>query len=329
MQDATLEHRITVLLDLLDPDTAEALLSELPEARSRLIRQQMERLRAEPPTDDEIDEIIAEFERFFRLVEMAQPQDVASRASDLVSGESTSPVAGREDLQSPTADDPLGDLQRISPLRLAAALREETPHTIALLMSQIPEARAAEVLQKLPDEKRYQTFLQMRETPLAPAPVVTHLARVAVARGMSLSEDAMQFDEEDIDTKLARMLRSMDRTQQFSIMGSFEEKDAEAASRIRNMLYVCEDLIYAADRTMQQLLGEIDSRTLALALSEADEPLREKAFNNLSRRARQTLEEELELLGSVSREEIAEAKQRIVQAMAEMDQRGELEMEQV
>ncbi len=285
MQKISPEHRISVLLDLLDPDTTERLIRELPAGRSELLRQRMGQLHDEPPTDEEIDDIISEFERLFRLADLTRPPRANTRNQSAATDvDAENPEAEIEDLQAASDDDPFGDLMRMSPLRLAAALRDEAPHTIALLLSRVSTERAAEVMQRLPNEKRYEAFLQMRDTPTAPQVILTRLAQATVAKGLALPAEAIRVDEEDIDTKMARMLRSMERTEQFSILGSFEETDAEAAARIRKMLYVCDDLVHATDRTVQQLLGEVDSQMLALLLKDSGVELREKIFNNLSRR---------------------------------------------
>ena len=50
---------------------------------------------------------------------------------------------------------------------------------------------------------------------------------------------------------------------------------------------------------MQKLLAEIDAKTLSVALKGANEAINSKVMNNLSKRARETLGEEMEYLGMV------------------------------
>jgi flagellar motor switch protein FliG len=77
---------------------------------------------------------------------------------------------------------------------------------------------------------------------------------------------------------------------------------------------------------MQKLLGELDMPTLVTALVDADEGIRQRIFGNLSRRAREALEEELGLVGSVPDEELEAAERRIVEVLVQLDEQGDLEM---
>ena len=231
-----------------------------------------------------------------------------------------------EDLSDLPSDDPFEDLQRLSAIRLAAALRDESARAIALVLEQLPEDQAAHVLQSLPEETRNAAFMQIRERPTAPALVLAQLARAAVMKGLAIDEKELCADVLDADEKLARMLRSMDRREQVAVLENIGTADAEAAARIREMMFSFDDLAQIEDRSLQQLLGEVDSRTLALALHEVDAAIRDKIMNNLSRRARETLQEELSLLGSVPEEEVEEARASVVKAMTALDEKGELRM---
>ena len=106
-----------------------------------------------------------------------------------------------------------------------------------------------------------------------------------------------------------------------------EEEDAESAAVIKGMLYLFEDLLQISDRSLQKILSEIDSGSLATALKGVDEPIVEKVMSNLSKRARATLAEEIEFLGSVKQAEQEVAQKAVCEAIARLDQSGDLEME--
>jgi flagellar motor switch protein FliG len=79
---------------------------------------------------------------------------------------------------------------------------------------------------------------------------------------------------------------------------------------------------------MQKVLSEIDSKGLAVALKGAPEEITAKVLNNLSKRAQETLTEEIQFLGTVPPAEIQQAQKVIVALIQRMDQAGELVMEQ-
>ena len=80
------------------------------------------------------------------------------------------------------------------------------------------------------------------------------------------------------------------------------------------------------DRSMQRLLSELDTRTLSTALSAASDVITERVLGNLSKRARESLLEEISLLGAMGKAEIEAAEKAVVQVMMELDKTGELIM---
>jgi flagellar motor switch protein FliG len=77
---------------------------------------------------------------------------------------------------------------------------------------------------------------------------------------------------------------------------------------------------------MQKLLGEFDAKSLAGALKSAPDAIKEKVMNNLSKRARESLTEEMEFLGTLAATQIQQAQKEIVEGMQRLDQAGELVM---
>lgn len=116
------------------------------------------------------------------------------------------------------------------------------------------------------------------------------------------------------------MLRALEKDQQQKLLRAIEEEDPDTASQILERLYVFEDITSLDDQVVQQILLNVESGTMATALYEADEELREKVFKNLSRRAREALMEELEFQGRISSTRLEQARQIVVQAIAKASQ---------
>jgi len=70
----------------------------------------------------------------------------------------------------------------------------------------------------------------------------------------------------------------------------------------------------------------IDTQILAMALKTASEELKEKVFSNLSRRATETVTEELELLGPKPLSQVKSAQQKIVSTIRKMASAGEVDI---
>src|SRR5205823_6618978 len=126
--------------------------------------------------------------------------------------------------------------------------------------------------------------------------------------------------------RMAEMLRRLDKPDRLEVLAALEQSDAQTAAQVREFLYGFEDLLLIEDRSTQKLLGEIDSKSLASALKGAPDAIKDKVLNNLSKRARETLNEEMELLGTLPPTAIQQAQKAVVDVIQRLDQAGELTM---
>jgi flagellar motor switch protein FliG len=143
---------------------------------------------------------------------------------------------------------------------------------------------------------------------------------------MGVKREAVVAEETHKEKKLAEMLRNMDRKDRNKILDSLEQQDPQVVNRIRELLYKFEDLRDIEDRSLQKLLGEIETQSLCTALNGAEQQILDKVIRNLSKRARESLLEEIELLGRVGEEELAAARKEVAGAIQRLDQAGELVM---
>ena len=72
------------------------------------------------------------------------------------------------------------------------------------------------------------------------------------------------------------------------------------------------------------MIGQTKSEILAVALQQADPDIAEKLFKNVSKRARQAIEDEMEYTVGAKGHEIEEARKQLVDAMARLDEAGDI-----
>jgi flagellar motor switch protein FliG len=72
------------------------------------------------------------------------------------------------------------------------------------------------------------------------------------------------------------------------------------------------------------LLKEINTQDLALALKAASDELKMKFFKNMSSRAAEMLQEELEIMGPVRLRDVEAAQQKIIQIAKRLESEGQL-----
>ena len=134
----------------------------------------------------------------------------------------------------------------------------------------------------------------------------------------------MSRSEEHRYKTVTEMLTVAGRTIEKNIMGKLEEENPQLAQDIKKLMFVFEDIVYIDDRSMQKILTQIDGQVLAMALKATDDAVREKILNNMSKRARQMIQEEREALGPVPLSEVEAAQQEILNVISKLDEEGEI-----
>ena len=93
---------------------------------------------------------------------------------------------------------------------------------------------------------------------------------------------------------------------------------------IRASLFTFDDLVKLDDRTMQRVLREVSKQDLVMALKASPEKLKETIFKNMSERARESLREELEILGPQLAKDVYASQRKIVETVRALEDAGEI-----
>ncbi len=316
-------EKAAALFQWFFPEAAEAVLKELdPEAIERL---QDEAKRHDSTANDTVDlELLIEFEQMLSLTAAhiaptSGATSTTAKEQQSAAEKARNPVA---DFGTPTGD-PLADLERLPIPALAQALQREQPRTIAILISRVSPLKTAEILAALPEDRRLKVAQELARDPRSPDILVRRLAQAVIEHALSLpSESAVSTDRVQ---RLASVLRAVEKSQRGAMLAAIEQQEPELASQLLEQIYVFEDLASATDRTIQGVLGQVDTNTLATAIKDSSEDLQERISKNLSTRARQSLKEEMEFLTQVSPKKIEQARQAITVALAKIDRQSEAE----
>ncbi|MBI3462415.1 MAG: hypothetical protein HY000_05055 [Planctomycetes bacterium] len=345
MRHLSPEDKLAALLKSLAPQAAESLLGQLdPSLRGR-VRDQMQRLGAAPPSTEFVEEVIAEVERWLAADlrdpvgggdhAPRRPTAKPARAESGNSSQGPGPASSRPSAPAASAeaggvvaDDPIAQLRSLEADQLAGSLTGEHPRAMSIVLSCLDPEKAAEVLKRLPSENRQAAFVLLGSVVGGNAELVVSVARAVLLKTQKQSESPIESSDEAKYERLAGLLRLMQPAERVEMLRALEDHDADTAAVVKDRLYVFEDLLVIEDQSIQKLLMEIDMRTLSLALKNAPANIQDKVTRNLSKRARDLLHEEMDLLGTVPPAKTQEAQKAVVEAMQRLDQKGELIMVQ-
>ena len=217
--------------------------------------------------------------------------------------------------------DPLRDLQALSIHQVAQALASEQPRTSAILLSNLPAKLTGDVLNLLKPDYQKLVMKELTKEQHAPAVLVERIARATFIRAQQLPPDAP--DTRDHADRVAEVLRSVPKAGRRNMLAAIEEQDPELAKSLLTRIYRFDDISALSKAVVQRVLGEVDSTNLTTALFGAEDEVKEAIFANLSKRARQTIEEEMQFMTNVAESRITQARNAIAEVIAKIDMESE------
>lgn len=203
-------------------------------------------------------------------------------------------------------------------------LREEHPQTVALILAYLPTKIAAAVLAGLEPEVQGDVALRVATMEGASPEVVRRVEDALQARiGTAATRQAKSAEKGGV-RELASMLNNSDRGTERAILGNLEAANPELAEQVRALMFVFEDIATLDDRAIQELLRQIDPKRLALAMKGCREDVKAIIMRNLSERSRETLVEEIAILGPAQRKDVESAQSEIVNLIRRLEETGKI-----
>ncbi|MEI8131613.1 MAG: flagellar motor switch protein FliG [Leptolinea sp.] len=207
--------------------------------------------------------------------------------------------------------------------QVAVLLQDEHPQTIALVLSYLEAKLAADIMTKMPPELQIEVTLRLARMDRV-SPQVVQVVERNLKQKLSGVLSAADFRATGGVNFLVKMMNQVDRDVQKRIFEAMEQDDPKLVEEIRASLFTFDDLATMDDRTMQRVLREVNKNDLALSLKGAPEKLRELVFRNLSERARDSLKEEIEILGPQLAKDVYASQRKIIELVRALEEAGEI-----
>ncbi len=217
---------------------------------------------------------------------------------------------------------PFDVLREVDPGQILNFIQNEHPQTIALIMAYLRPEQAAEILSKLPHEKKVEVIKRIALMDQTAPDVIKEIEGMLHKKIASVTSE--EFSVAGGVKSVAEVLNRADRATEKSILEALEEDNPEIADEVKKLMFVFEDIILVDDRGIQSVLKEIDNKELALALKTSSEELKEHIFRNMSKRAVEGIQEEMEYMGPVRLKNVEEAQQNIVAVVRRLEEAGEI-----
>lgn len=205
-------------------------------------------------------------------------------------------------------------------------LRDEQPQTIAYVLAFLNPERAAEIVKMLSPSQREDVVERiglMEEVSLE------HIHKLIQAMRQHFTTKDEEPPQRSGGLRLvADVLNNLDKDMSKVLLARITEKNPALGQAVQRKMFAFENLAVLSSRDLQRVMREIDSKDLVISLKSASRRLQEALLGAVSKRAAETIKEEIEMLGPVRLSEVENAQDRIIQAVRMLEEEGEITIDQ-
>jgi flagellar motor switch protein FliG len=316
-------ERAAILLLTLGEQEAAQVLKHMGAREVQKVGAAMTRLTG--VSRDEVTEVLAEFTTLVETqtsVGVGVDDFLRKVLVDALGQEKAASVIDRINL-GPTSKG-LEALKWMDPRAVAELIRHEHPQIISIVLAYLDADQAAEIISELPAGLRPEVLMRIATLDGVQPSALSELddimektfagkgnATTATLGGAKAAADIVNLLEASVEGP---------------VMEQITRADEALSQKIQDLVFVFDNLIDVDDRGMQELLRNVQSDRLLLALKGADDELKAKIFKNMSQRAAEMLKDDLEAKGPVKLSEVEGAQKEILMAARKLSEAGTISL---
>ena len=314
------EKAAILLLSLSEEDAAQIL--------KHLEPKQVQKLGSEMAKVDDMTQtkITAVHKHFIEEIQNYstigfQSQDFVKRALTAALGEDKAANLIDQILMGSGAKG-LDSLKWMDSKQVASIIRNEHPQIQTIVLSYLEPEQSAEILAQFPEKVRLDLLMR-----------IANLEEVQPAALQELNEIMEKQFAGQAGTQAAKMgglksaaniMNYLDTAIEGQLMDAIREQDEEMSQQIQDLMFVFDNLIDVDDKGIQAILREVQQDALLKSIKGADEELKNKIMKNMSKRAAEMLNDDLEALGPVRISEVETAQKEILSLARRLSDSGEI-----
>ena len=320
-------QKLAVFLLMLHPDNATRIMKQLGQQELEAVAAEMTRFTA--IGQDLQMEILREFSGV--AVEAGTAISVEVDGVKSLLEKSVGPFRASDIISrvTPTRP-PVAAMQHIAEMdarHIYNQLRHEQPQTIAMVASYLPPEKTSQLLSLMQPEVRDRVIERLATLSPTSAEVVESVVellhrKVAAHRPRPLNQTGGLKVAADV-------LNALPKNVSKSILVSLKERNPELGEAVLKKMFTFEELERLNPKTLQKILQTVDTRTLTVALKTASEKLKNSLLSCISKRAAETVREEISFLGQLKAKEIEAAQFQIIDVVRQLEGEGEIDLDEL
>lgn len=319
------QQKLAVFLIVIGPEAAAEVLRQFDDPEIEMLCREMSTFMIVPQAAQK-----QAMEEFSALVAQSAGSALgglgyAQRTLEIAKGDyKASSIIGRVG-PTGTSIDVIKEISEMEGRQIFNLIKQEQPQTISFLLSYLDSTKSAEVFALLSPDLREEVIERLGTIESTSLELVGKIARNLGKHYDTKVRPA--FHRSGGVRAVADLLNQLDKETSKTLLARLEERNATLSSAIRKKLFSFEDLNRLQPADLQRVLREVDSSSLAISMKSASEGLREKIYGSISKRAAESLREEIELLGPVRLKDVETAQDAIIQVVRRLEEEGQITLE--
>ena len=226
-----------------------------------------------------------------------------------------------EEIRGPAGRTMWDKLGNVNEGVLANYLKNEYPQTVAVVLSKIKADHASKVMSLLPENFAMEVVMRMLRMEAVQKDVLNDVEKTLRTEFMS---NLARTSRRDAHEMMSEIFNHLDRATEQRFLTALEERNKDAAEKIKALMFTFEDLQRLDPSGVQVLMRNVPKEKLSLAMKGANEQLRDMFFSQMSERAAKLLREDMASMGPVRLRDVDDAQMHMVQLAKDLAARGEL-----
>lgn len=319
------QQKLAIFLIVIGPEAAAEVMRHFDDAEIELICREMSQYSMISDTTrvralEEFSPIVGE-----SIASTLGGLDYARKTLEIARGDyKAGSIMGRLG-PAGTAVEVIKDISEMEGRQIYNLIKNEQPQTISFVLSYLEGAKAAEIFALLSPDLREEVVERLGTIDSTSLDLVGKIVR-------NLGK---HFDNKVRPTyhrsggvrAVADLLNGIDKEMSKSLLARLEERNAQLGAAIRKKMFSFEDLGRLAAADLQRVLREVDSANLAVSMKSASEGLKEKIYASISKRAAESLRDEISMLGPVRLKDVEVAQDAIIQVVRRLEEEGSISLD--
>jgi flagellar motor switch protein FliG len=321
----TRQQKLAILLITIGPDAAAEILKQFDDNEVEMLCREMSSFSMIPQEVQR--QALEEFSSVIgaSLTSALGGLTYAQRTLGIAKGDfKAQSIMGRVGPVGSSVD-VIKDISEMEGRQIFNLVKNEQPQTISFVLSYLDPAKSSQVFTLLSPDMREEVIERLGTIESTSLELVGKIVR---SLGKHFDTKVRPtFHHSGGVRSVADLLNNLDKEMSKGLLVRLEERNAALGGLVRKKMFSFEDLNRLQSSDLQRVLREVDSNNLAVAMKSASEALREKLFASISKRAAESLRDEMSMLGPVRLKDVETAQDAIIHIVHRLEEEGQISLD--